>query len=454
MLYLLFAICSTFVAFAAPPTKSDLEKPLSKITFGSCYRAHNGHSKLWPLIIEEDSDLWIWMGDSYYADKWRSEPATTKEEFFDAQKLNFETDELYKELTSKTPVVAIWDDHDYGQNNGGADYEFKEESKEIFLDFYQEPEKSPRRSREGIYTSYMFGPKGKRVQIILLDLRTFRSPLKEGERLADPSRGKCLPEESASATMLGEAQWDWLAKELEKEADLRVIGSSVQFVSEFDGWEAWANFPKEKKKFVELVKAKKAEGVVFISGDAHKGELHLQEFDGCYSFWDLTSSSLISGVPHNETQTLCGVAYDQPNYGMLRINWSRREVVMEVKGADKVAHIHKAIKFDTLTFDSKNLEKPDFDDALGAWRHRFGTFYLTKKAPGVFVNQYVDRGRSGTIELIKEGDYLVGVREVGEEKGVCKFRATKDGKFLQAIYSKDSNEPLYDWNGWREVPKK
>ncbi|MDA0348331.1 MAG: hypothetical protein O3C43_17955 [Verrucomicrobia bacterium] len=54
----------------------------------------------------------------------------------------------------------------------------KVETQKLFLDFFNEPVESARRQREGIYDAKVFGPKGKRVQIILLDTRYFRGPLK------------------------------------------------------------------------------------------------------------------------------------------------------------------------------------------------------------------------------------------------------------------------------------
>ncbi len=72
--------------------------------------------------------------------------------------------------------------------------------------------------REGIYTSYMFGPTGKRVQLILPDHRWFRSGL-IGNTEVVPERGPYLPNPDPNATMLGAAQWEWLEAELKKPAD-------------------------------------------------------------------------------------------------------------------------------------------------------------------------------------------------------------------------------------------
>ena len=53
----------------------------------------------------------------------------------------------------------------------------KDASRRIFLDFWDEPAGSPRRDRDGVYASYVFGPPGQRVQVILPDLRYNRTAM-------------------------------------------------------------------------------------------------------------------------------------------------------------------------------------------------------------------------------------------------------------------------------------
>ena len=44
-----------------------------------------------------------------------------------------------------TKVIGVWDDHDYGTNDGDMTYPNKIETRDIFLDFVDEPSQSPRR---------------------------------------------------------------------------------------------------------------------------------------------------------------------------------------------------------------------------------------------------------------------------------------------------------------------
>ena len=73
-------------------------------------------------------------------------------------------------------MLGIWDDHDYGTSNGGSDNPRKREVQKLLLDFLDEPAASPRRTQEGVYASYTFGPPGRQMKVILLDVRFHREP--------------------------------------------------------------------------------------------------------------------------------------------------------------------------------------------------------------------------------------------------------------------------------------
>lgn len=70
-------------------------------------------------------------------------------------------------------MIGVWDDHDYGMNNGDVDFSKKHETREIYLKFIQEPADS-RRNREkdtALYDDYIINQDGLKVHIILLDSR-------------------------------------------------------------------------------------------------------------------------------------------------------------------------------------------------------------------------------------------------------------------------------------------
>lgn len=119
---------------------------------------------IWNKVIENKPDVWIWLGDNIYADTHDTAVLRAK---YNQQLANPD----YQKLLAKVPVIGTWDDHDYGMNDGCETYSEKKHSQQIFCDFMNESPYSPRRKRNGIYTSYTYGTPKQIVKIILLDTR-------------------------------------------------------------------------------------------------------------------------------------------------------------------------------------------------------------------------------------------------------------------------------------------
>jgi alkaline phosphatase D len=301
---------------------------LSRIAFGSCADAGRPQP-VWDPILARRPDLFVFLGDNIYADTRDMAVMRSKYAELAAQP-------GFTRLRETTPVVAVWDDHDFGENDAGGDYPQKEASRRIFLDFWNEPADSPRRDRDGIYASYVFGPPGERVQVILPDLRYNRTamlplPLSGAEyerwgreRVAAglPLPGPYQRNPDPKATMLGERQWLWLERQLEVPAELRLFGSSVQVLADFTGWEGWANFARDRDRLFDLIRRKRANGVLFVSGDIHYAELSKLDVNVPYPLWDLTSSGLTEEwrIPTPNANRASEVVADA-NFGFIDIGW-------------------------------------------------------------------------------------------------------------------------------------
>ncbi len=267
------------------------KQSVMKIAFGSC-GYQDEPLPIFNEIVKHHPDLFIFLGDNIYGDTYNMDTLRAKYRRLASKK-------SFQNLVNSTEILATWDDHDYGDNDGGRHYPFKEESKEIFLEFFNEPPNSERRNHEGIYDSYEYKILNKIIQIILLDTRTFRDNLIDYNGEFDHNSRYFYsldysPHQDADSTMLGEKQWAWLDRELQKKADLRIIGSSTQFGIEYNSYEAWANFPHEQKRFLNLIKKNKTNGVVFISGDVHYAEISKLDSPGLYPIYDVTASGLSS----------------------------------------------------------------------------------------------------------------------------------------------------------------
>lgn len=336
-----FVFLLLFLAGCATQRAFDTAKPISVIAYGSCIDT-NSHPML-DTFLKQRWDLAVMLGDNIYAD---TTNATVMRAKYDDRKQSH----FWQSLRSRAPLVATWDDHDFGWNDSGANYAMKVESQRLFLEFMDEPADSERRRREGVYDAHIFGPPGKRVQIILLDTRYFRSTLSTGIHNAVPSGGRYVPSAQKDKTMLGEAQWLWLEKQLRVHADLRVIASSIQFISEFSGAEAWANMPHEKKRMLDLVERTERDGggrILFISGDRHWAELSRLDRSGLPPLYDLTSSALTQKHPRGTptpNQYREGLTYHDANMGLIFIDWdSAPRITLRLLDAEGSVRIEKAL---------------------------------------------------------------------------------------------------------------
>lgn len=306
----------------------DVEEPLTRVAFGSCAK-QNQPQPIWDAVVKTQPELFVFIGDNIYGDSRDMAVLKEKWDLLGAQP-------GYRKLKQNCRVLAVWDDHDYGENDAGAEYPRKRESQQLFLDFFEEPQGSPRRKREGIYDAIVLGPKGKRVQILLLDTRYFRSPLIKKKQAFEPGsgyNGEYVPHADKAMTMLGDAQWKWLEEQLKRPAELRIIASSVQVIPNEHSWEKWGNFPHERDRLFEVIRKTKANGVVFISGDRHHAEISRLDRDGDYPLYDVTSSSLNQpGKWHNELNPhRIGVIYNPANFGTILIDWNQNDPTIRLQ---------------------------------------------------------------------------------------------------------------------------
>ncbi|HEY5656603.1 MAG TPA: alkaline phosphatase D family protein [Myxococcota bacterium] len=314
----LSAVCALWVACApgAGDTFSSgpAERPISRIAFGSCI-GQDLPQPIWNHVLEARPDVFVFLGDNVYAD-------TTDRDALRAAYAKLAANAGFQKLRSATRVLAVWDDHDYGTDDSGAEHPARAESQQVFLDFWGAPPDDPRRQREGIYHAETFGPPGRRVQIILLDTRYFRSPITWAD---GPDGGHYLPNTDPDATLLGAAQWQWLEEQLRVPANVRIVASSIQVVAEDASGEKWANFPLERKRLFELIWNSRVTGLFFISGDMHYAELSMMDGGVGFPLYDLTSSSLNWSERHwrayGPNRHRVGTMNWGDNFGLVVIDW-------------------------------------------------------------------------------------------------------------------------------------
>ncbi|MEK6235436.1 MAG: alkaline phosphatase family protein, partial [Planctomycetales bacterium] len=337
------AVVFVFSVVQAQVSVRAAEPPISRFAFGSCAKQHRPQP-IWNSIADTKPLFFAFLGDNIYGDTEDMNVLREKYRLLGEKP-------GYRKLKTVCPIHATWDDHDYGVNDGGSEYSKKRESQQVFLDFFDVPQDDVRRSREGVYSAKVFGPKGRRVQLILLDGRYFRSPLKRGFKPGEPGdgyRGGYAPNTDKEATVLGDAQWRWLETQLKTPAELRFIGSGVQVIADEHGSESWGNFPRERERLFTLIRKTKAAGVVFLSGDRHLAEIARlpanHRLGVGYPLFDVTSSSLNAPSGNftkagarfrNEINTYrVGLTYFEINFGTARIDWDQTDPLVRLQVRD------------------------------------------------------------------------------------------------------------------------
>jgi alkaline phosphatase D len=292
-----------------------LAKDVYIIGFGSCLDQRNAQ-EIFTSIKKENLDHFIFLGDNVYGDVPNAKNLEKLQLAYQKQS------ELIPNWLRDIEIDAIWDDHDYGLNDGGGSFVLKEEAQKLFLKFWDIPITDQRQQQTGTYFSKNINLGNKKVVIIGLDTRYFRSDLKG-------KRNEYQPNIDPDATILGTTQWDWLAQQITKKADLVILLSSIQILPTKHRFEKWSNFPNEREKLINLIlRSPNASNTVIVSGDRHRGALY--EYKNIY---ELTASALnkVNSTNEEEDPLLIGSTFPELNYGILEINPTQNHINIMLK---------------------------------------------------------------------------------------------------------------------------
>ena len=281
-----------------------------KIGLGSCNN-QNYPTPAWDALEDENLNTFFFLGDNVYGDIPSGELDYLKQSY-----------DLFGSVIptwlKETELLVIWDDHDFGLNDGGASYKYRSQSQKLFNDFWNVPQADERRSREGIYFSTSKLITNKKVLIIGLDTRYFRSDLiKKG----DTYQANTAP----TSTILGREQWNWLKDQLSQPHDVLILATSIQLLATNHRFEKWANFPHERAKLISMLE-KLDSTVLIVSGDRHRGGIYKRG-----NLIEITASSLNRGLPpYPETdELLLGETHTVHNYGLIEFTNKNMTVVLK-----------------------------------------------------------------------------------------------------------------------------
>jgi phosphodiesterase/alkaline phosphatase D-like protein len=187
--------------------------------------------------------------------------------------------ELYEIYRTKKliPIIAVWDDHDFGGNDTDSSFPLKKESTQIFQSMF---------AQSANQVDYIQGPGVSSaaqllgLQIILLDDRSFRTKNNEFGPIQEH---------------FGKAQEEWLNLQLKRSKLPSLIISGDQFFGSYHQFESYEkNHPKAFQNFLKSMK-KVNKAFVFVSGDRHLTEImKIPHKEVGQNTFELTSSGIHS----------------------------------------------------------------------------------------------------------------------------------------------------------------
>lgn len=187
----------------------------------------------------------------------------------------------------------------------------------------------------------------------MLDTRFFRSPLKAlPYQNPRPPLGRYVANDDPTATVLGKAQWTWLKEQLAKPAELRLVVTSIQVLTDAHGFEKWGNMPVERERLFTALKTRNGGDFLILSGDRHSGAIYnetpktLDE-----TAWEFTSSSLNLAFVRDDAserepdpKRTTGMI-TQENFGLVDIDWRGKKVTMRLMDADAQQIVAQTVSF-------------------------------------------------------------------------------------------------------------
>lgn len=239
---------------------------------------------MWSHLLAQAPDFIFAIGDNVYADveggKYMGDATP---DLLWRRYVQTRSNLLLFRAKRLVPVIALWDDHDYGQNDGDRRYSQQLASLQIFKSFFpQDVDRDLHFSGPGAASAFGFGEQ----RFYFLDGRSFRSPNREPAicrtkkdaaacaKRPRKDRGVDRLARREPETHFGRLQESWLDKLLERGgSDVAWLITGDQWFGAYSPFESFeSNHPNDFKRFLARLKEQGAR-VVFVSGDRHASEI-------------------------------------------------------------------------------------------------------------------------------------------------------------------------------------
>ena len=238
-------------------------------------KGYGSNYSIFESINSKNPDIMLWMGDNVYL---READWDSKTGIYHRYTHSRSIKEI-QPLLAKTQNFAIWDDHDFGPNDGDRSFYNKHFTQQAFKDFWANKSYGlDVNQNEGICSTFSWGD----ADFFLLDDRFFKSPnnRKTGEK-----------------TILGKQQLEWLIDALSSsKASFKIIAIGGQVLNTSARFENYECYKDEKNYLLDQIKKNSIKGVLFLSGDRHFTELSKISISETQQLYDWTVSPLTSGI--------------------------------------------------------------------------------------------------------------------------------------------------------------
>lgn len=242
-------------------------------------RSYGGNYGIFDAIADQKPDLMLWLGDNVYL----REPDWGSWSGFLYRYTHTRSTPEMQRLLRTTSHAAIWDDHDFGPNDGDGSFVGSAMAREAFDIFWPNPTNGVP-GVEGITSMFSYYD----ADFFLMDNRTFRVP-------ADVK--------TSEPAMLGTAQVDWLIRALKySDAAFKFVAVGSQVLNPAAVYENYSTIAKERAELLRRIEEEGIKGVVFLTGDRHFTELSALKLKDGRTLYDLTASPITSG-PYSPKET-------------------------------------------------------------------------------------------------------------------------------------------------------
>jgi alkaline phosphatase D len=237
----------------------------------------------WKDLLRQKPDLILAIGDNTYADRAQgkrlayADPETLWNRYAETRSALA----LFR-APRLVPIFAVWDDHDFGMNDGDSTYPHAEEARAVMESFF--PSAADNKTLfEGPGVSRALKAAGQ--LFILFDNRSFRSPNGLPPVCRNSRHPFCRgrqPRDTRNATHFGRLQEDWALSLIRRHGGPTWLISGDQWFGAYHPFESYeGNHPESFASFLGKLESSLRKAarqgrqgtVLFASGDRHLTEL-------------------------------------------------------------------------------------------------------------------------------------------------------------------------------------